>query len=127
MILTMEKKYCIYKIINNKNGDVLYVGCHKCYSIDDNYYGSGSYIKYFKRKLKKVWKSLIHKEIICYGIEEQEDAFFFEKFYVEKYRSVGQCILNYQDGGLECKKHPSKLETIKLREKIDNYIFENVV
>lgn len=124
------KKYCIYKIINNKNKDVLYVGCHLCSYPDDNYYGSGAYITYFKRRLKRVWKNYIHKEIICYGIEDQEDAFFFESFYIQKYKEKGQAILNYQLGGYLKKgkpTKPAKREKQEIIKKIDNYIFNNVV
>ena len=63
-------KYYIYKLINKKNNDVIYIGYHKYKTIDDDYYGSGSFLKYFKRKLKIIWKKLIYKEIICYGIEK---------------------------------------------------------
>ena len=119
-------KYYIYKLINKKNNDVIYIRYHKYKTIDDDYYGSGSFLKYFKRKLKIIWKKLIYKEIICYGIENEDDACFLEKTYIKKYRDINQAILNYQDGG-KTGKHPNKREKAVLFEKIDKYIIESVL
>ena len=71
--------YYIYKITNVNTGQ-FYVGSHATNLMDDNYFGSGIYLK---RAIKKHGKSNFTKEIIkmC---NSYEDMIFYENCELEK-------------------------------------------
>lgn len=66
----MNKHYLIYQITNNVNGKI-YIGKHETFNVDDNYFGSG---KYLKRAIKKYGFDKFVKTILfeCQNKEEMD-------------------------------------------------------
>lgn len=128
----MNKKYCIYKIINNKSKKVVYVGQHACLiNANDDYFGSGYYIKYlrhylYKNKLK--FLDLFHKEIEYSNIKYKDTVDYMEKYTIEKYKKENQCMLNFASRGSKNVffYYPkTKKSKIHLHEYIKNNLENN--
>lgn len=75
----MKKYYTIYRIINKINNKI-YIGVHETFNLNDNYVGSG---KYLKRAINKYGIDNFTKEIIklC---KSREEMFEWEKLTVTK-------------------------------------------
>lgn len=87
----------IYLIVNNINGKT-YVGKRKIYKRawnNDNYMGSG---KYLKAAQKKYGIENFEKFLITYTSSE-EDACEKEKFWIAEYRKRDKAEYNVADGG----------------------------
>lgn len=81
----MKKKYIIYKITNLVNNKI-YIGQHVTYDVDDNYMGSGIYLK---RAIEKYGLSNFKKEILfeCNNqkeLDEKEAELVNENFVKRK-------------------------------------------
>jgi len=57
----MQTYYTVYKITNNINGK-FYIGTHKTKDINDDYYGSGKYLRYAieKHGIENFTKEILH-------------------------------------------------------------------
>lgn len=87
----------IYLIVNNINGKT-YVGKRKLYKKawnEDNYIGSGPYLK---RSQNKYGIENFEKFLITWTYSE-EDAIEKEKFWIAEYRRRGKAEYNIADGG----------------------------
>ena len=86
--------YLVYKVTCLINGKT-YIGCHKTKNIDDNYMGSG---KYLKRAIEKNGLNNFQKEIL-FDYDNAEDMFAKEAELVnEEYLSEGNTY-NLKKGG----------------------------
>lgn len=87
--------YIIYQTTNNIDG-MTYRGCHQTKNLNDEYLGSG---KYLKRAIKKYGKENFSKNIIClcYNLEHMIEM---EKFYIDEDWSNSANNYNLQTGGL---------------------------
>lgn len=84
----------IYLIINNLDGKT-YIGKRHSDKFDDNYMGSG---KYLKRAQKKYGIENFEKFFIQWTNSE-EDACEKEKFWIKEYRKRGKAEYNIANGG----------------------------
>lgn len=82
--------YTVYKTTNLLNGKI-YIGSHKTKDLDDNYLGSG---KYLKRAIKKYGLQNFRKEIL-YVFESSEEMFSKERELVV----IGPETYNLKEGG----------------------------
>lgn len=87
--------YCIYKITNLINGKT-YVGQHKYKVLNDNYMGSG---KYLKRAVKKYGIENFKKDILVFNIIKKDFIDLLEKEYIKFYKNIGKAEYNIADGG----------------------------
>ena len=89
--------YYIYRITNKINNKT-YIGQHKYKNIDDNYMGSGIYLK---KAQKKYGIENFKKEILVFNISKQEHADLLEKTFIAAEREkVGtRNCYNRADGG----------------------------
>ena len=91
-----QKMYLVYKITNIKNNKY-YIGAHETYNINDNYFGSGIWIK---RAIEKYGLQNFKKEIL-YKCSSQQEMFLVEKNEIEKngYYPNNPLSYNLKDGG----------------------------
>ena len=75
-----KKHYLIYQITNNIN-QKFYIGKHETYNIDDNYFGSG---KYLKRAINK------------YGLENFVKTILFELQNEEEMNLLEKCVVTQE-------------------------------
>lgn len=92
--------YCIYRITNKINGKT-YIGKHEYKKLNDNYMGSGVYLK---RAQKKYGMENFQKEILVFNISKLEHANLLEKTFIANEREkvgIENCynIANGGDGG----------------------------
>lgn len=93
--------YYIYRITNKLNGKT-YIGQHKYKDLNDNYMGSGVYIK---RAIKKYGIENFEKEILYSRIQLKETADSMEIFAIKKERALGKAEYNIANGGCSIGKH----------------------
>jgi len=80
----MEKKFNFVYVITNKVNGKQYVGDHSTDELNDNYLGSGTYIKH---AIKKYGKDFFYKEIVEH-FENKEIAFNAQEKYIQKYNTL---------------------------------------
>jgi hypothetical protein len=86
----------VYKITNLTN-EKIYIGVHRCTSLNDNYYGSG---KLIRRALKKYGKENFSREYLhIFNDNEVELAFEKEREYVTKEFTLRADTYNISEGG----------------------------
>jgi hypothetical protein len=114
--------YLVYKITNTINNKI-YIGCHKTKDKNDNYFGSG---KYLKNAIKKYGIENFTKDII-FEASSAEEMFEKEKELVE----IGPNSYNLKSGGFggfdfinkkltsEDRKRVGKLGNIALRKRLN--------
>lgn len=93
--------YYIYRIINKINRKT-YIGQHKYNNLNDNYMGSGIYLR---RAKKKYGIENFKKEILVFNISKKEYADILEKTFITAERKrvgAGNCY-NIADGGKGCE------------------------
>jgi len=78
----MEKKFNFVYVITNKANGKQYIGDHSTDELNDNYLGSGTYIK---RAIKKYGQEFFNKEILEH-FEIKEAAFDSQEKYINEYR-----------------------------------------
>lgn len=115
--------YLVYKITNTVNNKI-YIGCHKTSNKNDDYFGSG---KYLKHAIAKHGIEKFKKEII-FEASSSEEMFEKEKELVE----VGSHTYNLKSGGnggfdyinstitSETRKYIGSLGAKALKERLNN-------
>jgi hypothetical protein len=79
----MNKHYYVYLITNKINGKQ-YIGDHSTSNEDDNYLGSGIYLK---KALKKYGKNNFKKEVLQY-FDSKKDAFDAQEKYINQFNTL---------------------------------------
>lgn len=87
--------WCIYRTTNLVNG-YTYIGQHKYVTLNDNYIGSGTYLK---RAIRKYGIENFSKEILVSRIPSREYANKAEIIYIARERYIGKAEYNIVDGG----------------------------
>ena len=88
-------KYYIYKILDLTNGNN-YIGQHKYTDINDNYFGSG---KFLKEEILKKGKENFSKEILAKDIYSKKMADLLEQEYINQFKKINEAQLNLTIGG----------------------------
>lgn len=99
----MKKYNFIYKTTNTKNNK-FYIGQHRTNNLNDNYYGSGKYIKNAKKKYGKEFNIIFKREILEYCKEKYLNL--KEESYIKIYKNSILCM-NLKDGSSQsshCEK-----------------------
>lgn len=97
------KYYTIYKTINKINGK-FYIGCHQTFDINDEYFGSGLYLK---NAIKKYGIENFDKKIIAI-FNNPEDMFKMESEIVNEDFVKRNDTYNIKEGGFGGWDHENK-------------------
>ena len=89
-------KWLIYKITIN---EYTYIGQHKYFNENDNYFGSGTVLKRCQNK----YNTKGVKEILVKDITSQQEANKLEKEFINKDREENSNNINIADGGYQCE------------------------
>lgn len=89
-----KKYYLIYQITNNINGKI-YIGKHETNNLDDDYFGSGTYLK---RAQKKYGLENFTKTILYY-LQNEEEMNLLEKMVVNEAFCKRKDTYNIKIGG----------------------------
>ena len=92
--MSQKKFYVIYQITNNLNGKI-YIGKHKTNNLDDDYFGSG---KFLKRAQKKYGLENFTKTILFY-LQNEDEMNLLEKMVVTKEVCDRDDVYNINTGG----------------------------
>jgi len=114
----MAHLHIIYKITNKINKK-FYIGYHKTKDVNDDYFGSGTYLK---RAIKKYGKENFYKEIL-YIYTNEKEAFIREKELVNKDIINSKLCYNLNTGdhgGFEAIRNAGKNTSCKDRKVIHN-------
>ena len=98
------KHYLIYQIRNNLNGKI-YIGKHETFNVDDDYFGSG---KYLKRAIKKYGLENFTKTILI-ELQNVEEMNLLEKMVVTPEFCAREDVYNINvggDGGWQYNNNP---------------------
>lgn len=116
------KYYIVYKIINLLNGKV-YIGVHQTDDLNDDYVGSG---KYLKRAIEKHGQENFIKEIIqCF--DNPEDMFSLEKEMVNEEFVKRNDTYNLKEGGEGGWGYVNKLPTSKKSRDNSSVMMKNLI
>lgn len=88
-------KYYIYKILDLTNGNN-YIGQHKYTDINDDYFGSGVFLK---EEILKKGKENFSKEILAKEIYSKKMADLLEQEYINQFKKNNEAQLNLTIGG----------------------------
>ena len=89
-----QKHYLIYQITNLANGKI-YIGKHETFNIEDNYFGSG---KYLKRAIKKHGLENFEFKILI-DLKNREEMNLLEKMVVTEEFCKRDDVYNIKVGG----------------------------
>lgn len=89
-----KKHYLIYQITNNVNGKI-YIGKHETFNVDDNYFGSG---KYLKQAIKKHGLENFTKTILI-DLKSRNEMNLLEKLVVTPEFCARKDTYNINVGG----------------------------
>lgn len=89
-----KKYYLIYQITNNINGKI-YIGKHETDNLDDDYFGSGTYLKHAQKKygLENFTKTIL------YYLQNEEEMNLLEKMVVNESFCERKDTYNIKIGG----------------------------
>lgn len=106
----------IYKITNLIDSKI-YIGKHSTKNIDDNYFGSGVYLK---RAIKKHGIDNFKKEILCFCLNEK-DLNKQEIYYIKKFESFynGYNLTKGGEGTLGRKPTKKQKEKQSVTQKLN--------
>lgn len=90
----MKKHYLIYQITNNINGKI-YIGKHETFNVDDDYFGSG---KYLKQAIKKYGLENFTKTILI-DLKNAEEMNLLERIVVTPEFCAREDVYNINVGG----------------------------
>jgi hypothetical protein len=103
--------YTIYKITNKINGK-FYIGSHKTKNLDDNYMGSGKYLKYAQ---EKYGLDNFEKDVL-YVFDNPEEMYAKEAEIVNEEFLAMENTYNIKVGGFGGWDYNNTVEGQKLRE-----------
>ena len=92
--MSEKKHYLIYQITNNINGKI-YIGKHETFNIDDDYFGSGKYLRHAQEKygLKNFTKTIL------FELQNEEEMNLLEKMVVTEEFCKRDDVYNLNVGG----------------------------
>ena len=108
--------YYIYKITNINSGK-FYIGSHKTTNLNDDYFGSGIYLK---RSITKYGRESFTKEIIIF-LQTEQEMFEKETELLQFYKSHKTYNLKFCAlGGNTREKYTPKQKQLYIQKLIDN-------
>lgn len=115
--MNKKKHYLIYQITNNIN-QKFYIGKHETYNIDDDYFGSG---KYLRRAIRKHGIENFTKTIL-FELQNREEMNLLEKTVVTPEFCARKDTYNLTIGGFGTWFKPNQRSTKKRHEKMMEFL-----